>query len=325
MNKLKVNQMFDSVQSYFDNESHKNPLTYLIAKSGQTFYSNDKIAPKTEGNDLLEEYFKKFFKNLKDYIDEFGIYDWDSECPETGILTKKFSQREQNFYKNISSFDAINRKDFLKKLYELRYFNLELRLNDNQSIHLHQHLSSGYDTSWKLHVKLFEDEIEKINVIDYTKSFTIGQDFDFIGYVDKKQPEESFFVIQYQKWFEKLFDYIEQYRIAFDEVSKLSCLDLSKLDQGTEDCWRKCSSLLKYPHLKQCITALNNEILSDKQTISKDILRDKGIPYKVKNGKPILIPQGPNQFKAVVKILNDKIVRTHYLRRTGLSDYIEEL
>jgi uncharacterized protein YbaR (Trm112 family) len=73
------------------------------------------------------------------------------------------------------------------------------------------------------------------------------------------------------------------------------------------------------------MSALNEELLNDKQTISKDILNEKKITYKIRNGRPVIIPKNARQLKVVIKMLNDKIVRTQYLQRSGLSDYIEEI
>lgn len=324
MDKTKVDKIFNVAEKYFENSNHKNPLIYLIAKDDETFYSYHKIAPKSDGNALLERYVKDFFGNLKNTINESDLYDWNFESPENCILFKDFELQEINFFKGMPIFKKIDKSDFLTKQYQLRFFNIELYLNDTQSIHLHQYLSADYQTSWKLHLNFFED-MQKIEVTDNTNGFTINQDFDFISYVDKTNNQESFSIIQNRKWFEKLYGFIDQYKDAYNKVSTLQCLDLSVLGNGTEDCWRKCSSLIKYSHLKECMSALNAELSTNKQTISKDILIEKGIKYRMSNGQPILIPENARQLKAVIKILSDRIVDTHFLKRIGISDYIEEI
>ncbi len=318
------NQVIALTEKFFSSPSN-SPLYYLVAKNGKEFYSNDEIAPIKESNSRLVIYVKNYIESLRNDASENGIYSWDSECPDNSLLLKKFSDREAEFFRKLSNFEKIDSKRFLKKQYPLRYFNLELRLNGNQSIHLHQHISTDYQTSWKLHVKLIDDT-EKIEVIDYTKGFTIGQNFDFVSYVDKENPQNSFSIVHSLKWFEKLFDLIDEYKAAYDKVSKLEYLDLKVLEGGTEDCWRKCSSLLKFSKLDQCFDALNAELTSDEHTVSKDILKEKGIQFRIgANGKAILAPENPRQLKAAIKILSDKIVDTHLLKRTGISDYIEEI
>jgi hypothetical protein len=325
MSEQKTNQIFNSVEQYFENRLHKNPLTYLIARNGQKFYSKV-TAPDADGNILLESYVKNYFGSLKSSISEYGLYDWDSDNPENGILTKSFGSTEESFYKEMRIYDEIDNDRFLKKQYPLRYFNLEIHLNDTQSIHLHQQISTGYQTSFsRVFVKLSFENMEKIKVIDFTNGFTVGHDFDFISFVDKENLHECFSIIQSRKSFEKLLGFIEKYKEAYEEVSKLDCIDLSVLGAGTEDCWRKCSSLLKYPNRSQCMSALNAELSTAEQTISKKFLDEKGIKYKIQNGLPILIPENAKQLKIVIKILSDKIVNTHFLHKYGLSDYIEEI
>jgi hypothetical protein len=179
-------------------------------------------------------------------------------------------------------------------------------------------------TKFKAYFPIFEN-IKKIQMIDYTKGFMISHDFDFLSFTDKTNPKQCFSIIKFRKSFEKLYEYVELYKRAYEEVSSLDCIDLKILGQGSEDCWRKCALLLKFPNLKHCMSALNEELLNDKQTISKDILNEKKITYKIRNGRPVIIPKNARQLKVVIKMLNDKIVRTQYLQRSGLSDYIEEI
>jgi hypothetical protein len=319
----KFNEIIELAQTFLKNPKNI-PLYYLIAKDGKTIYSNDEISPKTDGNALLLTYVKNYLANLTSDSVELGIYDWESESPDQAVLLKSFGDAESDFFEKISEYEKIDKDSFLKRQYALRYFNLELRLNDKQSIHLHQHISTNFQTTWKLHIKLFE-ETEKIDVIDYTKGFTIGQNYDFISYVDKDNPQNNFSVVHSLKWFEKLYDLIEEYKEAFEKVGKLTYLDLKTLEGGTEDCWRKCSALLKFSKLDDCFTALNVELTSAGQTLSKDILKEKGIAFRIgTDGKAILAPETPRQLKAALKVLSDKIVDTHLLKRTGISDYIEE-
>ena len=143
--------------------------------------------------------------------------------------------------------------------------------------------------------------------------------------MDKENPQDCFSIVHSLKWFEKLYDLIEEYKAAYQKVSSLAYLDLTNLKGGTEDCWRKCSSLLKFSKLNECFSALNAELTSTKQTLSKNILKDRGINFKIGNdGKAILSPENPRQLKAALKTLSDKMVDTHLLKRTGISDYIEE-
>lgn len=322
--KQKLDQLLGLAQEYLDIPANQ-PLYYLVAKDGKTIYSNDEIAPKTDGNVLLVVYVKNYIKSLKNDAENIGVFNWDSESPDNAVFIKSFGDAEHEFFTKLSDYDKIDRNDFLKRQYENRYFNLELRLNDNQSIHLHQHISTSFQTKWKLHIKLFED-IEKIEVIDYTKGFTIGQNYDFVSYIDKENPQNCFSIVHSLKWFEKLYDLIEEYKKAYEKVSELSYLDLKSLDGGTEDCWRKCSVLLKFSKLNECYDALNAELTSDEQKLSKDILKEKGITYRIgDDGKAILTPETPRQLKAALKILSDSIVDTHLLKRTGISDYIEEI
>lgn len=327
MNELseQVNQLLKSTQSYFTDSSHTNPLPYLIAKHSHNVY-NLNLAHDPEGDKILEDLAQHYFGDLKKDSAEFGVFDWESDHPEHCILYKRFMADENKFSQNMSSYEECDRKRFLKKQYPLRFFSLELPLNATQSIHLHQYVSGSYQTTWKrkLYWNLFED-VERIKIIDYENGFTIDQDFDFLSFFDRTDSSQCFSVIHSRKWFEKLHGYIERYKKAYREISGLECIDLSVLGDGSEDTWRKCYSLLQYPNLNRCISALNSELLTDEQTISKDVLTDKSIKYEIRAGIPVAIPENVNQLKVIIKMLNDKIVRTQYLKRRGLSDYIDEI
>ena len=119
-------------------------------------------------------YLKNYLESLASDAAEIGLFNWESESPDQAVFLKSFGDAEREFFKKLSNYEKIDKDSFLKRQYALRYFNIELRLNNKQSIHLHQHISTNFQTSWKLHINLFEDT-EKIDVIDYTKGFTIGQ------------------------------------------------------------------------------------------------------------------------------------------------------
>ena len=318
MNELseRVNQLLLATQRYFSDSLHTNPLPYLVAKRSQNLYHLN-LAQEPEGNRILERLAQQYFVDLTVDLAEFGVYDWESDHPEHCILSKRFMADENEFYQNMSAYEECDRERFLRKRYPLRFFSLELPLNTTQSIHLHQYVSGGYQTTWK--------DVERIKIIDSSTGFTIEQGFDFLSFFDRTDSSQCFSVINTRKWFEKLHGYIERYEEAYREVSTLDCIDLSILGIGTEDTWRKCDSLLKYPDLNRCMSALNVELLTGEQTISKDVLADKGIRYEIRAGIPVVIPETVNQLKVVIKMLNDKIVRTQYLQRRGLSDYIDEI
>src|SRR5665648_247187 len=171
MNIKNADRIFDEARKFFGNPNHLNPIIYLVAKDGKNFYSNAiPIAPSDDGSSLIETSVKTYLYNLENIMAESTVNNWDSSGPEEGISVKSFGSPENEFYKGIANFNPINNKKFLEKQYSRRYFNLELRLNDSESIHLHQAVTASYKTNWKkLQIKIFED-IEKIEVIDYNNS-----------------------------------------------------------------------------------------------------------------------------------------------------------
>ena len=325
MNELseRVNQLRIQAEGYFNDPFHINPLPYLIARRDQKYYQLT-LAQDLEGNRILERLVQEYLVDLTVDSAAFGVYDWDTENPEQCILFKRFMDAENDFYNKLSEYEECDRERFLRKRYPLRFFSLELPLDTTQSIHLHQYISNNYQTSWKLHWNLFED-LERIKIINNSTGFTIDKSFDFLSFVDKTDSSQCFSVIYTRKWFEKLHDYVKRYEEAYRVVSNLDCVDFSVLGTGTEDAWRKCFSLLKYPDLNRCVSALNSELLSGEQTISKDVLAEKGIQFEMRAGVPVVIPETVNQLKVVIKMLSDKIVLTQYLQRLGLSDYIDEI
>jgi hypothetical protein len=107
MSAEKFCMIYNAVQKYFSSTLHRNPFTYLVAKDGNTFYAKDKIAPETEGNNLLERYVKNYFDYMKENVDEVGLYDWDLDSPEESLLVKSFGLEEEDFYKKILSIKKL--------------------------------------------------------------------------------------------------------------------------------------------------------------------------------------------------------------------------
>jgi len=323
VDKEKIENIFTKVQNHFENDYQINLLTYLIAKKDQTFYSKTNLAPDKNGNNLLKFYVNTYLDSLKNEITENGVFNWTSDYPENSILVKSFDTVENNFYVERHQYEKITNNDFLKNQYTLRYFNLEVPINETESIHFHQQISTNYKTSLKARIKIFEnsDRLEVINLMD---SFTVGTDFNFVSFFDKTDKSKCFTIITDLKPFEKLHGFLKQYKIAYAEVSKLSCMDLSNLKE-TEDCGRKCAALLKLEGIPTCIDVLNNELLSDAQTLSKKVLTEKGIKYEIRDGKTVLFPKNPVQLKVIIKILSDKIVKTHFRQKEGLSGHFEEI
>ncbi len=324
-NRNRTKKLFDDAEEFFEYRYHPNPSTYLIAKNDENFYSKIDISPDNDGKILLENYTKNYLYFLQTRIKEDDVYDWDEDYPESGILIKSFDSLERDFYRDKNSFEEIDNDDFLQQQYQLRYFNLELPLNDTQSIHLHQYISSSYKSSLeKALIKIRPNEnTERIKVIDFTNSFTLNNDFDFVGFYDKKNIGNCFTIISNLKPFERLHGIIEKYKEAYDEVSKLDCLDLSNLTD-TEDCWRKCASLLKFKERARCMAALKVDLLSKSTNFPKKFLDEKGIKFDIIDGQPVLTPENPKQLKIIIKILSDKLVKTHLRHKDGLSDRIEE-
>ena len=95
-----VNQLLDSAKSYFEDALHTNPLAYLVAKRDNIFYKLN-LAQELKGNKILEELAQKYFVELKNNVDEFGAFEWQSSHPENCILVKKFTNDENNFYQNL--------------------------------------------------------------------------------------------------------------------------------------------------------------------------------------------------------------------------------
>ena len=311
-------------QKFFDNRHHINPLTYLIAKNEEKFYSKVNISPDNEGAFFLETCAKNYLDSIKNEIAENDSYDWDDDYPDNALLIKNFDNLEFDFYRKRRSFERIDNDDFLKKQYQLRYFNLELPLNEIQSIHLHQYISSSYQSSFKKALIRLNENTERIKVIDFTDSFTIDTYFNFVSYYDKQNFDNCFTVISDLTPFERLYGFIDRYKEAYDEVSKLACLDLSNMTD-TEDCWRKCSSLLKFKDRNTYLAALKVNLLAKDKNFPKKFLAEKGIQVIFKKGEPVLMPENPRQLKIIIKILSDKLVNTYLGHKDGLSDHIEVL
>lgn len=319
-------KLFRKAQEFFDYEYRINPLTYLIAKKDGKFYSKVDISPDNSGKEVLESYAKNYLDRLRDDIEEDDLHNWDDDYPENSILFKNFDDIQGDFYRERHNFRLIDNDDFLKKQYQLRFFNIELPIDDTQSIHLHQYISSSYQSSLEnAIVKLGKEneDTERIKIIDFTNSFTLNYDFDFVSFHDQDNINNCFTLISKLKPFEKLHSYVGRYKEAYNEVANFECVDLSNL-ADTEDCWRKCASLLKYEDRMSCMEDLKADLLSTEPTLPKDFLKEKGIKWGIVNGTPILTPENPRQLKIIIKILSDKLAQTYLRHRNGLSGHFEE-
>ena len=118
------------------------PFPYLVAKRDHKFYKLY-LTQEPEGNEILEKLVQGYFTDLKNKFEDACVKNWKDNQSQPYILYKGDMEAENYFYQNMESYKKCDKEKFLQKRYPLRFFSLKLLLNDNKSIHLHQHVVVG--------------------------------------------------------------------------------------------------------------------------------------------------------------------------------------
>lgn len=324
-----VDQLFGFFQEILPRETSRiNFMPYLLAKKSGEFYRLS-LAHSHEENEVFHDLSREYAIGLNAHAAEYGVYGFYEESPESCLLHKSFMDNERIFFEALLSYERCNQNSFVLGQYPLRFFCVEIPLNQNQSIHLYQHVPGSYrardaPAMNRFFAHFFEDRYH-IQVTNYNEGFNIRRDFDFCSFYDTTNPSRCFSIIKARtrKWFEKMYGYIEEYRESFNEVSRIDFLDLSEIGSGTEDTWRKCHALLRSPNYALSKIKFREALLSSEDNSSKKILDKIGIPYSTDSGTLRVRPQTVYHAKKIIQMLEDYLVKTEYGGRDGLANYID--
>ncbi|KPQ43985.1 MAG: hypothetical protein MPEBLZ_01453 [Candidatus Methanoperedens nitroreducens] len=144
-------------------------------------------------------------------------------------------------------------------------------------------------------------------------------------YGDLKIYPHSFFFITNSKKFEDLYEYLDSYKNAYNDLKKdMDFIDWSNA-KATAAVQRNCYSIVNFLRLKECVSKLKTELTSANDNPIKRALKTKKIAYNVENGKIKINPEGPLQLKYLLKIIKDGTAKTCLLDREGISSDFEEL
>lgn len=135
----------------------------------------------------------------------------------------------------------------------------------------------------------------------------------------------SFFFITDSKKFEDLYEYLELYKNAYDVLKKgMDFIDWSNA-KATAAVQRNCYNIANFVRLKDCVLKLKTELTSANDNPIKKALKLKKIAYNVENGNIKIIPEGPLQLRALLKIIKDGVAKTCLLDRDVIGSDFEEL
>lgn len=308
-----VELMIEFLETYFGRIDRTNLIPYIMAKQGP-YYFKSGLNPTNEGREIIESLVTDYFNYLRECQMSLDVLDWDEEGTEECIFYKPFLAEENLYFESGRAYDPIDNTRFLKRGYEQRFFCVDVPLSRIQSIHLFQKVTTGYETTNRIHIPLFERR-NRVHIADHKRGFTIKNRFDFSSFYDNTNVDNCFSIVSSRKPFERLFGYIERYKEAFESVSRFEYIDFSFLGEGSEDLWRKCHSLLRFPDLDRCIEAFTAELRSGEQTLSKQALEMYDIEYVMtREGIPVVKPLNLRQSKHVIRILTDGIAETYYCK-----------
>ncbi len=135
----------------------------------------------------------------------------------------------------------------------------------------------------------------------------------------------SFFFITNSKKFEDLYEYHEKYKNAYDALKKgMDFIDWSNA-KATAAVQRNCYNIFNFVRLEECVSKLKTELTSADDNPIKTALKAKKIAYKVENGNIKISPEGPQQLRALLKIIKDGVAKTCLLDRNVIGSDFEEL
>ncbi len=135
----------------------------------------------------------------------------------------------------------------------------------------------------------------------------------------------SFFFITGIKRFEDLYEYHTKYKNAYGVLRKnLNFIDWSDA-KATIAVLRNCYSIANFVRLDECISKLKTALTSTEDNTIKKALRTKKISCNIENGNIKITPQGPQQLKALLKIIKDGAAKTCLLDRDVIGSDFEEL
>ena len=166
------------------------------------------------------------------------------------------------------------------------------------------------------------------------KNLIFDEYFDVVALVDKKsQTEEgwnnedsnSFFFILNRKRFEDLYDYLEKYNQAYDNlVANVGIIDWNHISP-TLPIKRKCYSLNNFGPLTECIEKIEESLRSEEANEIKNALDIKGINYEIDGEDVKIIPSSSQNLKSLLKIMSDGLAKTCLLNRSVLGSDFEDI
>ncbi len=306
-------------------------------------------------NDFLNtNKFENVFFIIKINLNESG----DKRIILLKSVSQTYSAKKNSFSVLLKSFDNREKIKFLSnKEYLILDENFEItafvdnsslfswnKIPGNDSDGLIQFLKQYYGLDWI--------ETAKIEKIDADKTIRIYNEKNYLSInlndkktkvnlkIDDGRTDEfnartqngelniishSFFFITNMKKFEDLYEYIGKYKNAYDTLKKgLDFIEWSSA-KTTAAVLRNCYSIANFVRLEECISKLKTELTSTNDNTIKRALTTKEIAYSVKNGNIKIVPQGPQQLRALLKIIKDGTAKTCLLDREGISSDFEEL
>ena len=306
-------------------------------------------------NDFLNtNKFENVFFIIKINLNESG----DKKIILLKSISQTYSAKKNSFSVFLKSFDDRERIKFLSnKEYLILDENFEItalvdnsclfswnKIPGNDSSRLIEFLRQQFCLDWIGTAKIEKIDTDKTIKIYKEENFVTislndkktkvdlkindGRTDEFIARIQNGEVKiysHSFFFITNRKKFEDLYEYLESYKNAYDVLKKgLDFIDWSGA-QPTAAVLRNCYSIANFVRLEECISKLKTELTSTDDNTIKRALTAKEIAYSVKNGNIKIVPQGPQQLRALLKIIKDGTAKTCLLDREGISSDFEEL
>lgn len=352
-------KVFNYMEGGFDfkelNNGDDDGLFYKIMDEADLNKTNQ-ISDAVETDKIIDFLNTNKFENVF-FIIEINLND---SGDKKIILLKSVSQtyyvKKNHFIFNL--FDERQRIKFLNnKEYLLLDENFEIaafvdnsclfswnKIPGNDSIRLVEFLKENFGIDWIGTAKIEKIDAGKtIRVSNEKKFLSItlndkktkvnlktddGRTDEFIARAEKGELNiysHSFFFITGRKKFEDLYGYLEKYEKAYDSLTEsLDFIDWSNA-KATTPVLRNCYTIFNFVRLKECVSKLKTELTSAHDNTIKKALKAKEIAYNVKNGNIEINPQGPQQLRALLKIITDGVAKTCLLDREGISSDFEEL
>ncbi|MFA0821469.1 MAG: hypothetical protein ACC612_01085 [Methanomethylovorans sp.] len=334
MHKDKVETLLQQISNYAISKCRINPFICLYGEEND---GKESIKSNHYAIDSINS-FEEIIKMLTGYKDRINKYIYSGKSvdelksgSESKLLFHKMN--EQDFEMTLSFIRKNNEKcnfdDFLKpNKFKNSFLIIEIDLdssNQKKLLFLKSIPQNYYSAKHhNFSITSVYNNNPKITFINRKRDLLLSDEFEMVAFLDNKNPDTSFFIIQNIDRFEELYRYLRRYTEAYDKLSKMLDFVEWKNVEPSPSAKKKCFELMNNEFFEECIHQLKINLASKEDNQIKKAFFSKQIKYYVDNeGNIKIVPQSKNELKALLRIINDEVASTALLHRSVIGSNYE--